>query len=97
MTNFRRSSRLQTSCRLKYVEFLYFLIGWSYLSHSWGWQQQVEVEKLIGRVPVEIRPPHEAAEQSGVQVGQVQVCSDSGRGEPATKIFFDSSYSVGVD
>ena len=58
---------------------------------------KVEVEKLIGRVPVETRPPHEAAEQSGVQVGQVQVCSDSGRGEPATKIFFGNSLAEGVD
>ena len=79
------------------MEFLYLLIGWSYLSHSWGWQQQVEVEKLIGRVPVEIQTPPEAAEHFGVQVGQVQVCSDSGRGEPATKIFFGSSLAEGVD
>ena len=43
------------------------------MSHSWGWQQQVEVEKLIGRVPAEIRTPPEAAEHFGVQVGQVQL------------------------
>ena len=55
------------------MEFLYLLIGWSYLSHSWGWQQQVEVEKLIGLVPVEVRTPPEAAEHFGVQVGQVQL------------------------
>ena len=52
---------------------------------------------MIGGVPVQIRTPDEAAEHFGVQVDQYQVGWVSGRGEPATKIFFGRSLEVGAD